>query len=52
VKYFPQSNLPDMAPVSEASATWRASDYGAELLKHGAINRIGDGESSRIWRDN
>jgi hypothetical protein len=36
----------------EASVTWRAIEYGVELLKYGAINRIGDGESTRIWWDN
>jgi hypothetical protein len=51
-KYFHNSNLLDMAPASAASATWRAIEYGIELLKHGAINRVGDGESTRIWRDN
>jgi ribonuclease HI len=51
-KYFPQSDLLDMAPAAEASVTWRAIEYGVELLKHGAIKRIGDGESTRIWRDN
>jgi hypothetical protein len=51
-RYFPQSNLLDMAPAGEASATWRPIEYGIELLKHCAINIIGDGESTRIWRDN
>jgi hypothetical protein len=51
-KYFHNSNLLDMTPAGEASATWRAIEYGVELLKHGAINKIGDGESTRIWRDN
>jgi hypothetical protein len=51
-KYFHNSNLLDMAPVGEASITWWTIEYGVELLKHGAINRIGDGESTRIWHDN
>jgi hypothetical protein len=51
-RYFPQGNLLDMTPAGEASATWRAIEYGVELLKHGAINMIGDGDSTRIWRDN
>jgi hypothetical protein len=51
-KYFPQSNLLDMAPAGDASTTWRAIEYGLELLKVGAIKRIGDGESTHIWRDN
>jgi hypothetical protein len=51
-KYFHQGNLLDMAPASEASNTWRAIEYGVELLRCGAIYRVGDGESIRIWRDN
>jgi hypothetical protein len=51
-KYFPQGNTLDMAPAGEVSPTWRAIEYGLELLKLGAIHRIGDGESTRIWRDN
>jgi hypothetical protein len=51
-KYFPQGNVLDMAPASDASPTWRAIEHGVELLKHGIINRIGDGQSTRIWRDN
>jgi hypothetical protein len=45
-KYFPPGNLLDMAPASEASVTWREVEYGVELLKHGAIMRIGDGETT------
>jgi hypothetical protein len=51
-KYFPQGNLLDMAPAGEASPTWRAIEHEVELLKHGVINRIGDGETTHIWRDN
>jgi hypothetical protein len=51
-KYFHQGNLLGMAPASEASNTWRAIEYGVELLRCGAIYKIGDGESIRIWRDN
>jgi hypothetical protein len=38
--------------VGEASVTWRAMEYGLELLKQRTIRRIGDGESIHIWRDN
>jgi hypothetical protein len=51
-KYFSQSNLLDMARVTKASTTWRAIEFGAKLLKNGAISRIWDGESTCIWRDN
>jgi hypothetical protein len=51
-KYFPQCNLLDMAPASEASVTWRAIEHGVQLLKHGVIHRVGGGQGTRIWRDN
>lgn len=41
-----------MAPAGTASQTWRAIEYGLELLKKGTIWRIGDGAMIRIWRDN
>jgi hypothetical protein len=51
-KYFTEGNVLNMALASDASPTWRAIEYGVELLKHGVINRIGDGQGTRIWRDN
>jgi hypothetical protein len=42
----------EVLATNEASATWRAIEYRAKLLKHGAISRIGDGEGTRIWCDN
>jgi hypothetical protein len=35
----------------EASPTWRAIEYGLDLLKHGIIWRIGSGSKVQIWRD-
>ena len=51
-KYFPDGKLLDRAPAGVASQTWRAIEYGLELLKQGVIQRIGDGRSTQIWRDN
>jgi hypothetical protein len=51
-KYFHQGNLLDMAPATEASNTWHAIEYGVDLLRCGAIYRVGDGDTIRIWRDN
>ena len=51
-KYYPNSKLLDRAPAGDASQTWRAIEYGLELLKQGVIHRIGNGRSTQIWRDN
>jgi hypothetical protein len=50
-KYYPNSRLLDRAPAGDASQTWRAIEYGLELLKQGVIHRIGNGKSTQIWRD-
>lgn len=42
----------DTVCARDASPTWRAVEYGLELLKQGVIYRVGNGESIRIWRDN
>ena len=51
-KYFPQGNLLDMVPAGDASPSWRGIEHGLALLKQGAIYRVGDGKTIRIWRDN
>ena len=51
-KYFLRSKLLDMAPAGDASPTWRAVEYGLELLKKGAIYRVGNGKEINLWRDN
>jgi hypothetical protein len=51
-KYFCNGNLLDTVTTRDASQTWRAIEYGLTLLKKGAIWRVGDGSSIRIWRDN
>ena len=51
-KYFPKGKLLDSVLAGEASQTWRAIEYGLELLKLGVIKRIGDGRSTQIWRNN
>jgi hypothetical protein len=50
-KYFPQGNLLDTVPAADGSQTCRGIEYGLELLKLGVVYRIGDGRSTRIWRD-
>jgi hypothetical protein len=51
-KYYPNSRLLDWALAGDASQTWRAIEYGMELLKQGVIHRIGNGKSTHIWQDN
>lgn len=51
-KYYPNGKLLDTAFPRNASNTWRAIEYGLELLKKGIIWRIGNGKNVHIWRDN
>jgi hypothetical protein len=51
-KYFPSTNMLDTAFIKNASPTWQGIEFGLELLKKGAIWRIGSGSSVRIFRDN
>jgi hypothetical protein len=49
-RYYPQGMLADTAFPGNASTTWRAIEYGLELVKKGMIWRIGNGASVRVWR--
>jgi hypothetical protein len=51
-KYYPNGNLLDTAFIQNTSASWQGIMHGLELLKQGAIWRIGDGSQVKIWRDN
>jgi len=51
-KYYRQGKLTDTAFPSNATPTWKAIEYRLELLKKGAIWRVANGQSIRIWRDN
>ncbi|EEE67013.1 hypothetical protein OsJ_23933 [Oryza sativa Japonica Group] len=50
-KYFPNCDLIDAVFPSDSSPTWKAVEYGLQLLKKGLIWRIGDGKKVKIWRD-
>jgi hypothetical protein len=50
-KYFPAANLLDTAFIQNTSPTWKGIMHGLELLKKGAIWRIGSGTSVKIFRD-
>jgi hypothetical protein len=51
-KYFPNGNLLDTAFIQNTSPSWQGIIHGLELLKRGAIWRIGTGSQVRVWRDN
>jgi hypothetical protein len=51
-KYFPAGNLLDTAFIQNSSPSWQGVMHGLELLKEGAIWRIGNGSEVKIWRDN
>jgi hypothetical protein len=50
-KYFQQGELIDMIFPAGVSPTWRAIEYGLQLLKQGIIWRIGSETKVQIWRD-
>jgi hypothetical protein len=50
-KYYPNGFLLDTIFIGNGSSTWHAIEYGLELLKHGVIWRVGNGENIRVWRD-
>lgn len=50
-KYYPNGVLIDTVFTGNALSTWKAIEYGLELLKKGIVWRIGNGAEVRIWRD-
>jgi hypothetical protein len=51
-RYYPNGNLLDTAFIRNPPPSWQGVMHGLELLKRGAIWRIGTGSQVRIWRDN
>jgi ribonuclease HI len=51
-KYYPAGHLLDTAFIQDVSSAWKGVMHGLELLKQGAIWRIGSGSMVKIWRDN
>jgi hypothetical protein len=43
-KYYPNGDMVDTVLPSETSPTWRAIEYGLELVKKGIIWRVQSGE--------
>ena len=50
-KYYPNGPLVDTVFTGNASSTWKANEFGLELLTKGIIWRMGDGATVPIWRD-
>jgi hypothetical protein len=51
-KYYPAGNLLDTAFIQNTSQSWQGVMHGLELLKKGAIWRVGCGSQIKIYRDN
>jgi hypothetical protein len=49
--YYPNGNLLDTVFSDNSSAVWKGIEHGLQLVKMGAIWRIGDGSKVRTWRD-
>jgi hypothetical protein len=50
-KYYRNGFLLDTVFSGNGSSTWHAIEYGLELLKKGAIWRVGNGAKIKVWRD-
>lgn len=50
-KYYPNSDFLSATRKKHASETWRAILFGREVLRKGAIKRVGPGTSVDIWKD-
>lgn len=50
-KYFPDTDIMQAVAKEGMSYTWRSILQGLEVVKNGAIKRIGDGTSIKIWED-
>lgn len=50
--YFPHTNILEASLGSHPSQIWRSILEGRDVLAQGLIHRIGDGESTHMWRHN
>lgn len=50
-KFFPNCTIMEAANPNSASYAWRSILRGREVIKQGAIWRIGDGKTVEIWGD-
>jgi hypothetical protein len=50
-KNYPRGEFVDTIFLGAASPTWRAIEYGFDLLKKGIVWRVRSGTKIQIWRD-
>ena len=50
-RFFPNYSIMEATCPSSASYAWRSIIKGRDVIKRGAIWRIGDGKSAHIWGD-
>jgi hypothetical protein len=51
-KYFPHSSIMEASMGNRPSQAWRSLLVAKDLVHSGAIWRVGDGHSIRVWRIN
>ena len=51
-RFFPNGTILDAKEASSASCAWKSILKGREVIKKGALWRVGDGKQIRIWGDN
>ena len=51
-RFFPNGTILDAKEASSASYAWKSILKGREVIKKGALWRVGDGKQIRIWGDN
>ena len=49
--FFPNCSIMEATCLSSTSYAWKSIIKGRDMIKHGAIWRIGDGKSAHIWGD-
>lgn len=51
-RYFKNHSFLNGCPGRRPSYAWRSILHGRDLMQKGLINRIGDGQDTRMWIDN
>ena len=51
-RFFPRSSILDAEDSSSAFYAWKSILKGREVIRKGALRRVGDGKQIKIWGDN